>query len=371
MEDDGRRNHPRCVSLYPDEVQRIADQNRSRFALRIYRMRIAGVALGAIGIGAVLTEQASPAWLWWLLAANVLVWPHVAYRRARRNVDQVAAEHGNLLFDAAMGGVWIAVMQFNVLPSVLLLTLVMLDKVIVGGLRFMGLALLVMAAACLVVSALMGFPVSPVTSQKVLLASLPFLVIYPLLLGYATRSLAQKALKQKQLLVKMARFDGATGLMNRQQWLHAVTVALRNNRRTRRPAVLALIDIDHFKEINDTHGHLVGDSVIEEFAHLLKACFRDMDTVGRYGGDEFGVVMPDIGWEDAILAAERLRRQVAARAFAGMELRCTVSIGLCEPDAGVHDAASWVKAADVRLYEAKRRGRDCIVVVASESLASA
>ena len=295
MEDDGRRNHPRCVSLYPDEVQRIADQNRSRFALRIYRMRIAGVALGAIGIGAVLAEQASPAWLWWLLAANVLVWPHVAYRRAYRNIDQVTAEHGNLLFDAAMGGVWIAVMQFNALPSVLLLTLVMLDKIIVGGLRFMGLALLVMAAACLVVSALMGFPVSTATSQKVLVACLPFLLLYPLLVGYATRSLAQKALKQKQLLVKMARFDGATGLMNRQQWLHAVRVALSQHQRTGRPAVLALIDIDHFKEINDTHGHLVGDSVIEEFAHLLKACFRDIDTVGRYGGDEFGVVMPDTG----------------------------------------------------------------------------
>ena len=102
--------------------------------------------------------------------------------------------------------------------------------------------------------------------------------------------------------------------------------------------------------------------MVEEFARLLKACLRDVDTPGRYGGDEFGVVMPDTRWEEAIVAAERLRRQVAAFAFSTRGLRCTVSIGLSECHPGIASVSDWVNSADAALYRAKARGRDCIVV---------
>jgi diguanylate cyclase len=150
--------------------------------------------------------------------------------------------------------------------------------------------------------------------------------------------------------------------MNRQQWHYAATVEYNRFIRAGRPAVVILIDIDRFKQINDSYGHTVGDAVIEEFARLMKACLRDMDTGGRYGGDEFGIVMPETHWEEAIVAAERLRRQVAAYVFPGTDLRCTVSIGLAEINHSIGDVTEWISVADGALYEAKRKGRDCIEV---------
>src|SRR5688500_20244164 len=114
--------------------------------------------------------------------------------------------------------------------------------------------------------------------------------------------------------------------------------------------------------MNDGYGHTVGDAVIEEVAGLMKACLRDMDTGGRYGGDEFCIVMPETHWEEAIVAAERLRRQVAAYVFPGIDLKCTVSIGLSEINHSIAGVTDWIRVADAALYEAKRKGRDCIEV---------
>ncbi|MEL1264010.1 diguanylate cyclase [Pseudoxanthomonas putridarboris] len=346
-----------------DAARDIAELNRSRYGLRMYRMRALGLGLGAICVAAVLYEHtASPA-LWTLLAINGLVWPHLAYLRVRLAKDEpLQAEFQNLTFDAAMGGFWIAAMQFDALPSVLLAVMLTMDKVIIGGARFGARTLAAMAATCLASSAAWGFAFEPHTSYPVVLACLPFLAIYPMAIGVATHSLSRKARQQKDLLEKMARFDAATGLMNRQQWLYAATLELKRYQRTGRPAVLVLIDIDRFKDINDGYGHTIGDGVVEDFARLMKTCLRDTDTGGRYGGDEFGIVMPDTRWEEAIVAAERLRRQVSAFSFTGEGLHCTISIGLSEPHAGIASVSDWINSADGALYRAKAKGRDCIVV---------
>ncbi|MBD9479919.1 diguanylate cyclase [Pseudoxanthomonas sp. PXM02] len=346
-----------------DAARDMAEQNRSRYGLRMYRMRALGLGLGFLCVGAVLYEHtASPA-LWALLVANGFLWPHLAYLRVKtQRSEPLRAEFQNLTFDAAMGGFWIAAMHFDALPSVLLAVMLTMDKVIIGGGRFGVRTLGAMVLTCLAASAAWGFAFEPYTSYPVVLACLPFLAIYPMAIGVATHSLARKARQQKDLLEKMARFDAATGLMNRQQWLHAATNELKRYQRVGRTAVLVLIDIDRFKDINDGYGHTVGDEVVEEFARLLKACLRDVDTGGRYGGDEFGVVMPDTRWEEAIVAAERLRRQVAACAFSARGLRCTVSIGLAESHAGIGSVSDWINSADSALYRAKAQGRDCIVV---------
>lgn len=346
-----------------DAVRDLAEQNRSRYGQRMYRMRALGLGLGALCVGAVLYEHAAPPALWALLAAHGFLWPHLAYWRVKRQHDApLQTELQNLTFDAAMGGFWIAAMQFDALPSVLLAVMLTMDKVIVGGGRFAVRTLAAMALTCLAASAAWGFAFEPFTSYPVVLACLPFLAIYPTAIGIATDSLARRARQQKDLLEKMARFDAATGLMNRQQWLHAATHELKRYQRAGRTAVLVLIDIDRFKDINDGYGHTVGDEVVEEFARLLKACLRDVDTSGRYGGDEFGVVMPDTRWEEAIVAAERLRRQVAACGFSKRALRCTVSIGLAESPAGIASVSDWINSADSALYRAKAQRRDCIVV---------
>jgi diguanylate cyclase len=346
-----------------DAARDLAERNRSRYGLRMYRMRALGLGLGALCVAAVLREHGASPGLWLLLAFNGLVWPHLAYLRVRRAKEEpLRAEFQNLTFDAAMGGFWIAAMHFDALPSVLLAVMLTMDKVIIGGARFGLRTLAAMTLTCVAASAAWGFAFEPYTSYPVVLACLPFLAIYPMAIGVATHALSRKARQQKELLEKMARFDAATGLMNRQQWLYAATMELQRFQRTGRPAVLVLIDIDRFKDINDGYGHTIGDAVVEDFARLLKACLRDTDTGGRYGGDEFGIVMPDTRWEEAIVAAERLRRQVAAFAFTRAALPCTVSIGLSEPHAGIATVSDWINSADSALYRAKAKGRDCIVV---------
>ena len=325
-------------------------------------MRTLGLALGIVCIGAVFLDHgASPA-LWALLLFNGLVWPHIAYLLVRRSAEPIQAELRNLTLDAAIGGFWIAAMHFNALPSVLLAVMLTMDKVIIGGPRYGAKTFGAMVATCVASSAAWGFAFQSFTSQRVVLACLPFLAIYPTAIGFATHSISRKVQQQKELLEKMARFDAATGLMNRQQWLYAASVELRRYQRSQRPAVLIMIDIDNFKGINDSHGHTAGDMVVVEFAHLMKACLRDTDTGARYGGDEFGIVMPDTRWEDAILAAERLRRQVTAYSFTPKGLHCTVSIGLSEIGSHIATVNDWINAADRGLYQAKRRGRDCVVV---------
>lgn len=328
----------------------------------MHPLRATGFALGALGVGAVLLEQGSPRWLWAVLAFSGLLWAHLAYALVLRSRDPLRTESCNLFVDSALVGFWIAAMAFDTLPSVVLAIILTMNQIIVGGRRFGAKTLASMALACLLTSAMLGFPLQPVTSYRTMLACLPILVVLPLVISGTSRLLAQKTLQQKRMLEKTSRFDVATGLLNRQQWLYAANQELNRFVRIGRPAVLIMIDIDYFKQINDGHGHVVGDNVIEEFARLMKACLRDMDSGGRYGGDEFGIVMPETRWEEAIVAAERLRRQVAAYKFAGMDLHCTISIGLSEVNLSVTSVTDWINIADAALYAAKRRGRDCIEV---------
>ena len=338
------------------------ESRRINFGRRLYPMRIIGLAIGVLCVAAVMHEQGAAPWLWALLVFDGLVWPHLAYLHVLRSRDPIRAEYRNLMADTMFGGFWIAVMAFDTLPSVLLAVMLTMDKVIVGGRRFGAKNLALMALVCLVASAFMGFRFEPYTSYRTMLACLPLLIVYPLAIGATSRLMAQQTLRQKRMFEKTSRFDAATGLMNRQQWQYAANLEFGRFLRAGRPAVLILIDIDYFKQINDSYGHTVGDAVIEEFARLMKACLRDMDTGGRYGGDEFGIVMPETRWEEAIVAAERLRRQVAAYVFPDIVLRCTISIGLSEINSSIASVTDWVNVADAALYEAKRKGRDCIEV---------
>ncbi|MET1162695.1 MAG: diguanylate cyclase [Pseudoxanthomonas sp.] len=336
--------------------------SRTNFGRRLYPIRIIGLTVGALCVGAVLHEQNAALWLWVVLGFDCLLWPHLAYLHVVRSRDPIRAEHLNLMTDAMFGGFWIAAMGFDTLPSVLLAVMLTMDKVIVGGSRYGAKAFGLLVAACAVSTVFMGFHFDPYTSYRTMVACLPLLIVYPLAIGVTSRRLAQRTLRQKRLFEKTSRFDAATGLMNRQQWQYAANVEFNRFVRAGRPAVLILIDIDCFKQINDGYGHTVGDAVIEEFARLMKACLRDMDTGGRYGGDEFGIVMPETHWEEAIVAAERLRRQVAAYVFPDIDLKCTISIGLAEINYAIADVTGWISNADSALYEAKRKGRDCIEV---------
>jgi len=345
-------------ALAADYAGRTREQGL-RLAKRLYGPRVLALGLGALCVAGVLYENRAPWAMWMALFINCFVWPHIAYQLAVRNRDPYGAEVLNLLADSTMGGVWIALMEFNVLPSVMLVAMMSMDKISVGGARLLARGVGLMIAGCAMAVILFGLSFRPETSSLVLLACLPLLVAYPIIVGVTTYRLARRVREQNRVLATLSRTDGLTGLLNRTHWLEVVSSELRRHWRTDAPVSLLILDIDHFKDVNDRFGHLVGDEALRNIARLLRETLRDPDTPGRYGGEEFGVVLPDTDAEGACVIAERVRQHIGETVVARKpEVRCTVSIGVAEATPDLSDSRQWIERADRALYRAKALGRN-------------
>ena len=160
----------------------------------------------------------------------------------------------------------------------------------------------------------------------------------------------------------MSSIDSLSCLLNRKHWEDAVTAVMQ--RHCCEGAVMLLIDIDQFKRTNDQHGHTAGDEVIRQVGAIIRGSLREGDLAGRYGGDEFAVVLCGIDMQAAATVAERIRSGVACSLFERAPgLRCTLSIGLARsPDAASSSTREWVRDADAALYRAKLAGRNRLVV---------
>ena len=167
-------------------------------------------------------------------------------------------------------------------------------------------------------------------------------------------------------LCELSLKDPLTGLANRR-FLYA-TLDREIDRVTRAgdSALLMMLDIDHFKSINDAHGHLAGDLVLQSVARTLNACVRPMDTVARYGGEEFAVVLPSCQATFARAVAERMRRAIEStpvRISPVEQVNVTVSIGGAFALQWIRSTKQlWAERADQQLYQAKQAGRNCIVL---------
>lgn len=333
--------------------------SQTQMPRRIYPLRILGMGLGGVVAGVVLWERQASAVAWLAVALPALVWPHVAFWLARRSADPYRAEIRNLLIDSAMAASFVPLMHFNLLPSVLLLTLTMVDKVTTGirGLWLRSLpAMLVGVLAGVAVS---GLHITPDTSMRVIIACLPVMMLHTLSVSIVSYQLIRKTGHQNQLLDELRRLDALTGLFGRGHWQEQAEAALRRHHVTGEPACMLMLDIDHFKQINDEYGHTVGDEVIRAVAHVVRSNVRATDCAGRYGGDEFGIILPGMGAQDALAIAHRIREQTAGvrlRSLPGV--RITSSVGVATADHRHTDLRAWVDAADTALYAAKKAGRN-------------
>ena len=157
-----------------------------------------------------------------------------------------------------------------------------------------------------------------------------------------------------------SRVDGLTGLYNRRYWQERFDEMHKLCVRREKPSTALMLDIDHFKRINDTYGHQAGDKVIKMLAALIKRCVRETDLAGRYGGEEFAIILNDSSVEDAKIVAERIR-QLAQRLVVeheGESISFTVSLGLAQFTPDFKGAMAWLECADQALYEAKENGRN-------------
>lgn len=172
-----------------------------------------------------------------------------------------------------------------------------------------------------------------------------------------------------QLSLEMAITDQLTGLHNRRYMSRHLDTLIDNAKRSEKPIAFLIMDIDHFKSVNDTYGHDVGDEVLKEFASRVSANIRGIDLACRYGGEEFVVVMPDTDMQLALTVAERLRGSVEKSPFAIScspgKLPITVSVGIAGSQGGKDTAQALLHRADQALYCAKREGRNRVVSAAA------
>jgi diguanylate cyclase (GGDEF)-like protein len=175
-----------------------------------------------------------------------------------------------------------------------------------------------------------------------------------------------RAARARNLKARMVR-DGLTGLYNHTHTLQLLEDACFRARRDEQPLAFAMLDIDHFKKVNDTYGHPMGDRVIKSLALFLKQRLRKTDHIGRYGGEEFAVVLPDTDEQSALKVLEEIRQRFAEIHYPAQpqDLSCTFSCGIAMLQPGL-DGNALSKRADEALYKAKHGGRNRVELYSSE-----
>ena len=165
-------------------------------------------------------------------------------------------------------------------------------------------------------------------------------------------------------LQTLSRTDGLTQLNNRRYWEECLKSEFQRVKRTGQISALLMFDIDHFKKINDTYGHQAGDEVIRETAGTLRKAIRTTDIAGRYGGEEFTVILINTNAEQAMVVAERLRKRIEALSIQheGHTINYTISLGISEFHEEMNGHTQWLEYADSALYDAKRGGRNQAVI---------
>ena len=176
----------------------------------------------------------------------------------------------------------------------------------------------------------------------------------------------QRSLRHASLAAA-ARTDAKTGLLNAGAWQREAAVEVTRAARAQTPLAVAIADIDHFKAVNDTHGHLAGDAVLAAVSAAMRDLLRDCDLCGRFGGEEFALLLPRTTAAQALEITERIRQGISQLAIprdGTAAIRVTISIGVAVPSQAPRTLDDLLAAADHALYQAKRSGRDRVVIYA-------
>ncbi|MFJ5439275.1 diguanylate cyclase AdrA [Pectobacterium brasiliense] len=329
-----------------------------RFSQRVYIPRIVGTILCSLFISSVLMTKSVPTLLWVLLFLNTFIWPHIAYLLSLRSRDPMRCEKRNLLLDVVFGGIWIGFMGVNLLPCALIVAMVGMNCTAGGGIKLFVQGIVLLCVSCALTLVLFAVPVSLDTTPIQIYACLPMLLIYPISLGYVTYVTALKLAEHKRMLMEVSIHDGMTSLYNRHHWERLLKHEYDICQRYKRTATLVLFDIDHFKAFNDNFGHNVGDQAILLLARELTSGFRETDVIGRFGGDEFAVILPQTSAGEALDAVNRIRESLSLKFLNQTpQLAVFVSVGIAEISPEMVQYMDWLKAADMALYRAKNKGR--------------
>lgn len=225
------------------------------------------------------------------------------------------------------------------------------------------MAIMFFARAVIAFYDLAPIPVLPATSP---FQTATFLIGDAARLAFAFGFLLLLEARRSDELTRLAALDPLTETYNRRTFMELAERELARSRRCRQPMGLMVLDLDHFKQVNDNHGHLAGDAVLRKIKTVAESCLRQQDVFGRYGGEEFCVLAPDTDLEGTQALAERLRLGIENCILSlpsGKQLHITTSIGVSAIPSGMDSAElnNLIEFADFALYEAKKQGRNRVV----------
>ena len=356
-----------------------------------YRVRVAAFLLAGVPIGLHMWPWKHGLLLWALFVLQFLVYPHAVQWLTRRTPGPVATERNNLIIDSAIFGAWAAGLGFPLWISVALFLATLLSHTITRGLAGVVICFIAVSSGALASTTVIAFHVSTDTAGLVTLASIVGLAIYMSLMGIefftyirqlhevksavdrqkstleeanaALHSQIDKIHDLQEKLREQANRDSLTGLFNRRYLEGTLERELARGRREAAPLTMLLLDIDHFKLVNDTYGHQAGDEVLRAFGALLAEHARTEDIVCRYGGEEFLMVMPKMSLVIARERAAALLKLVQNQtvSFGELRIRITTSIGIAAIPEHSDTAEGLIRCADEALYLAKRNGRNRVV----------
>ena len=204
-------------------------------------------------------------------------------------------------------------------------------------------------------------PVAPITELQLLMVRWFNLLLFVVMMAMLTSYYWGKIASAEKRLRTLGTVDALTGLHNRHYFEKAWSLACAQQRRAKGTLCLLMVDLDRFKPLNDTHGHQAGDRMLVECGRVFREAVRDIDTLARWGGEEFALLLPGTTLEQSKVVAERMRAGIEALVviYQGAELRCTASVGLTEMlPADTLD--QMIMRADQALYTSKMAGRNCV-----------
>ncbi|WP_397452402.1 diguanylate cyclase [Pseudomonas sp. NA-150] len=332
---------------------------------RLFTSRALGSVLGFICIAGAIYPLHKPLWVWALMVFNGFVWPLTAYYWARFSQVPFRTEQRNLLLDSFFGGFWVGAIQFNLLPSLTSISMMSMNNMAIGGPRFLLTGLLAQASGAVFSMLIFSPGFSPESTLMQIYACVPLLAIYPAMIGWIAYQQTHLLRGHRRELLALSQTDSLSGLLNHGAWKDYLNIEFQRCKLSSQHGTIALIDIDYFKVINDTYGHVVGDNVLRQLSRVLSENLRDVDLPGRYGGDEFCVILPNTPLATAADIMDRLRDTFSAIRYEREPMmNVSLSIGLAAYHPSHADAISWLNDADKALYGAKSTGRNrvsCLV----------
>ncbi len=334
------------------------------FARRIYFPRIIGLGLGSISVASVFLEQNTSTIWWVLLFLGSFIWPHYAYSRLKRHPSPAKSEITNLMFDSFICALFIPVMQFSLLPSAVMLSMLSFDNLSIGGKKLFVKGFLIQIIAILVGVITVGIEFNFEATMQQVYSCLPMLIGYPIFIGYSTNNLSLQLRRSKKQLSNLNSKDCLTQVANRSHWESITQAAFLRSNRSHLDAAIIIANIDNFNHINQKHGHFIGDEVLKRVAKVLHKNIAVDDLIGRVNGNEFGVLTINSTPGAVAAMAERLRKTVEELDLGPLcPEKLTISIGVSDIHQGMKTSSEWLASAEEAVLIAKKLGKNQLNII--------